>query len=128
MNAQCALSVSRYAGLFSSVGISLFFSNNFRMTRTHCLFFLSFEIPILFPQLEVIGNGGNPDGHDDDDDHHHHGLDHDDDGDNANCSSNREHNAPRQQLAASAHAEAQEATLLSLLGKPSFFFNYLLLY
>jgi hypothetical protein len=33
--------------------------------------FLSFEIQTLFPQLEVIGNGGNPDGHDDDDHHHH---------------------------------------------------------
>ncbi|CAM0912723.1 unnamed protein product [Alopecurus aequalis] len=32
------------------------------------------ECPVCtqYFQLEVIGNGGNPDGHDDDDDHHHH--------------------------------------------------------
>ncbi|KAM0885685.1 hypothetical protein ACQ4PT_030173 [Festuca glaucescens] len=32
------------------------------------------ECPVCtqYFKLEVIGNGGNPDGHDDDDDHHHH--------------------------------------------------------
>ena len=69
---------SIFHGMLLTVGIrSLHSESNswhgytvYRVMYAPSPFFLSYKLPSLSPQLDVIG-GGSPDGHDDDDDHHH---------------------------------------------------------